>query len=296
MQKRQYIITFTFLFMLTLLPCSAISETALTIFYAGEEQGELGLHGCGSKQVGGLAHRLPLFENLYIRHPGAVLNLHMGNLVDATDENAARVYQIGLSALEAMQVDVLCLGPNELSLPLETLTSLHATHSDINVTCANVKQITKKRYVIQTVASVNVAVVNLISETHAQTLSNNSLIPPQTALSELTSELIDNSDLVVVVVHCRLEEAFSLAKTFPWINVLIVADNQQRDTYGIHNPSIFTSQNAIVTNVSQGAAVGVLEVGYDSELNRHIFTNAYHGVSEDIAPNAALAQLLRLMR
>lgn len=28
-----------------------------TILYSGEEHGQLGLHGCGAEQVGGLAHR-----------------------------------------------------------------------------------------------------------------------------------------------------------------------------------------------------------------------------------------------
>ena len=292
MYRRQYILTFTFLFIATLLLCSVKSANALTIFYSGEEHGQLGLHGCGSEQVGGLAHRYPLIENLYIKHPGAVLNLHTGNLIDATDQNAEWTYQIGLSALEAMKVDVLCLGPNELSLPSETLAALQANYPEIGVTCANVNRGIEKPYLIQTYASVNVAVVGLISETHAQVLPNVSIIPPQNALSELKSELVDKSDVVVVVFHATQEEAETLAETAPWIDVLIVAGNQQKDTEEIHKPSIFTGDNAIVTNVSQGASVGVLETARDKELKRHIFTNAYHGVSEKIAPNADFAQLI----
>ena len=292
MRRRQYILTFTFLFIATLLLCSVKSANALTIFYSGEEHGQLGLHGCGSEQVGGLAHRYTLIENLYIKHPDAVLNLHTGNLIDATDQNVEWTYQIGLSALEAMKVDVLCLGPNELSLSSETLAALQANYPEIGVTCANVNRGIEKPYLIQTYASVNVAVVGLISETHAQVLPNVSIIPPQNALSELKSELVDKSDVVVVVFHATQEEAETLAETAPWIDVLIVAGNQQKDTEEIHRPSIFTGNNAIVTNVSQGASVGVLEVARDKELKRHIFTNAYHGVSEKIAPNADFAQLI----
>ena len=292
MHRRQYILTFTFLFIATLLLCSVKSANALTIFYSGEEHGQLGLHGCGSEQVGGLAHRYTLIENLYIKHPDAVLNLHTGNLIDATDQNVEWTYQIGLSALEAMKVDVLCLGPNELSLSSETLAGLQANYPEIGVTCANVNRGIEKPYLIQTYASVNVAVVGLISETHAQVLPNVSIIPPQNTLSELKSELVDKSDVVVVVFHATQEESETLAETAPWIDVLIVAGNQQKDTKEIHRPSIFTGNNAIVTNVSQGASVGVLEMARDKELKRHIFTNAYHGVSEKIAPNADFAQLI----
>lgn len=292
MRRHQYIITFTFLFLISLLFCSVNATEALTIFYSGEEQGQLGLHGCGSEQVGGLAHRYTLIENLYIKHPGVVLNLHSGNLIDAKDKNAEWVYQIGLSALEAMRVDVLCLGPNELSLSSETLTAIHANHPNIAFTCANARSGVQKPYLIHTVDTMNVAVVNLISLSHAQNLPNVSLIPPQNVLTELKSELVDISDVVVVVFHGTQEKAHTLAETISWIDVLIVVGNQQKDIKGIHKPSIFTGKNAIVTNVSEGAAVGVLEVKRDSALNRHIFTNSYHGVSEKIAPDPELAQLI----
>ena len=292
MHKRQHIIIFTLLFILPLLLCSAKTLPALTIFYSGEEQGQLGLHGCGNEQVGGLAHRYTLVENLYIKHPGAVLNLHTGNLIDATDQNVEWVYQIGLTALEAMKVDVVCLGPNELSISPETLTSIHANHPNTAFTCANSKSGIEKPFLIKTVDSVNVAVVNLISLSHAQNLPNISLIPPQNALTELKSELVDNSDIIIVVFHGIQEKARALAKTFPWINILIVVGNHQKDTEGLHTPSTFTDNNIIVTNVSQGAAVGVLEVDKASELKRYIITNSYHGVSEKIAPDSELSQLI----
>lgn len=292
MRKPQYTLKFTFVFILILFLYFVNSVTALTVFYSGEEQGQLGLHGCGTEQVGGLAHRHTLINDLYIKHPGAVLNLHTGNLIDAKDENSEWVYQIGLSALEAMKVDVLCLGPNELLLSSETLTAIHANHPDIVFTCANAKSGVEKPYLIQTVDSVNVAVVNLISLSHAQELPNISLIPPQNALIKLKSELVDNTDVVIGVFHGTQEKAHTLSKTISWIDILIVAGDQQIDRKGIHKPSISTGKKTIVTNVSQGGSVGVLEVDLDTELNRYIFTNAYHGVSEKIAPDAELAQLI----
>ncbi len=159
MQKRQYTIISTFLFLLILMPCSVMSEQVLTIFYAGEEQGQLGLHGCGSEQVGGLAHRHTLIDNLYVRHPSSVLNIHNGNLINATDPNAEWVYQIGLSALEAMEVDVLCLGPNELSLSSESLASIHANYPEIDFICTNSKPGIEQPYLIQTVDNMNVPVL-----------------------------------------------------------------------------------------------------------------------------------------
>ena len=44
---------------------------------------------------------------------------------------------IGLSALEAMHVDVFCLGPGELSLPLETNAALSADHPELRLWMPN---------------------------------------------------------------------------------------------------------------------------------------------------------------
>ena len=175
----------------------------------------------------------------------------------------------------------------------ETRAALHANYPNIVLTCANSKSGIEKPYMIQTFASWDVAVVGLISDTHKQTLPDISLIPPQNALSALKSDLVENNGIVVVVVHGTQEAAHTLAESFPWIDVLIVAGNQPKDRYGIHSPSIFTGENVIVTNVSQGEAVGVLEMARDAELKRYIFTNAYHGVPEKIAPNKQLGGVLQ---
>ena len=241
--------------------------------------------------MGGLAHRQTLITHLRIKHE-TVLNLHTGNLIDPTDANAEWVYQIGLSALAAMAVDVLCLGPNELSLPLETLAAFHADYPEVGVVCANVAAGIETRYVIRSVASTNVAVVGLVSENYAPEIPAVALIPPQNALAELETELVTQSTIVVVVFHGTQEEAHTLSEAIPWIDVLIVAANQQKDITKAHKPAIFAGKTATVINATQGATVGALEIQRDEERQRYIFTSGHHGVSEKIAPDAALEQLL----
>ena len=279
------------LFILALFAFAANPVEALVILYSGEEHGQLGLHGCGTEQVGGLANRCTLIEDLYIRHSG-VLNLHVGNLIDPTDANAEWIYQIGLSALDVMAVDVLCLGPNELSLPLETLSAFHTDYPEIEVVCANVAAGMETRYVICSVSSTNVAVVGLVSEKYAPELPAIALIPPQNALAELETELVNQSSIIVVVFHGTQEEAHTLSEAVPWIDVLIVVSNQQKDIAKTHKPSIFAGKTATVINATQGATVGALEIKRDEERQRYIFTSGHHGVSEKIAPDAALEQLL----
>ena len=291
MTKRTFILIFRFLFIFAPFTFVVSSATALTLLYSGEEHGQLGLHGCGAEQVGGLAHRHTLIDDLRIKR-GEVLNLHTGNLIDASDPNAEWVYQIGLSALDAMAVDAFCLGPNELSVPQETLAALHTNHPELSIVCTNLTLRIAQPYQIRSVASMNVAVVGLVSENHAQEFPDVPLIPPQTALAELEAEILSKSDVVVVVFHSTQEEAQALAKTVPWIDVLIVAGEEQKDPAMPRKAAAFIGETAIVTNAAEGAAVGVLEREHDAGAQRYIFTNEYHSVSEKIVPDADLARLL----
>ena len=284
-----HLLIYSLVFIFSLFTFAVDAANPFTILYSGEEYGQLGLHGCGTEQIGGLAHRQTLIDDLRRKH-GTALNLHTGNLIDPAGANAEWIYQIGLSALDAMKVDVLCLGPNELSLPLETLAAFHADYPEIGVVCANVAVGMETRYVIRSVASTNVAVVGLVSENYAPELPTVVLIPPQNALAKLKTELVSKSDTVVVVFHATQAEAQTLAEAVPWIDVLILVDEQQ----AILRCEGFRcgEQTAIVTNAAQGAALGVLEVKLDETSQLQAFTNRHHAVSEKITPDANISQLL----
>lgn len=283
MQKHFNLFTLMLSFLFTLSAFTAERDTSLTILYSGEEHGQLGVHGCGVEQVGGLAHRQTLLTNLRAQY-NPVLNLHIGNLIDVADPNAEWIYQIGLAALAEMNTDVMCLGPNELALSRETLLALHANHPEIGVVCANLTEPIGTLYQICSVASLRVAVVNLVSQSHEQELPSIGFMPPQTALRQLKSELHSKSDVVVIVFHALQEEAQALAEAMPWIDVLIVASNQEikmtRKT-----EFITVEKTTLVTNATQGAAVGVLEFGNPVKVQQI-------AVSERLVPNGELSKVL----
>ena len=298
--KWTFLSIYSLIFFSVLFTFAGNSAMALTFLYSGEEQGQLGLHGCGVEQVGGLAHRQTLIEKLYIKHE-AVLNLHTGNLIDATDENTEWVYQIGLSALDMMKVDVLCLGPNELSVPKEVLAALHANHPKVSVVCANAAIGVGTRYLIQEVSEredaflrLNVGIVGLVSESYGPGLGSVELIRPERALADLKAELVDKSDIIVVVFHGTQEEARALTEAVPWVDVLIVAGDRQADFVETHSPSTLPGETLVVSNVSQGDAVGILGVEHNKDLGAYTFKNRYQSVSEKIAPNRNIADLIEV--
>lgn len=273
-------------FAFTLFAFAEKNGTSVTLLYSGEEQGQLGAHGCGTEQIGGLAHRQTLLSDLNTKY-NAALNLHTGNLIDGADPNAEWVYQIGLSALTTMNTDVMCLGPNELALSRETLSALHSDYPELNFVCANMTPRIAQPYQICSISSMNVAVVGLVSQMYNQSISTVELVPPQTALTLMKAELHSNSDIVVVIFHASQEEARALAAAVPWIDVLIVASNRQTKIVGTATKPILIGKTRLVTNATQGAAIGVLALDSPGQVQQI-------AVSERIAPDEELSQVLSL--
>ena len=283
-----------------LLSCPvADASDALTLIYSGEEQGQLGLHGCGAEQVGGLSRRQTVIQSLREKHSNS-LNLHTGNILSPTDLNVELIYQIALEALGEMNYDAFFLGPQDLCLPVDSLQALYANHPNLSVVCSNLFSPNTSSfvpYIFQnTPSQVKVAFIGLISKSHETEVAAYNpgiiLASPEEALDALEAEIAEKSDVVVGVLHGSEAEARGLAERIPWLDVLILARNEPAD---ISSPTIVRS-TAIVTNPPKGEAVGVLEVGLDANLSVVSMGNQRAAVSEQIAPDENLETLLALYR
>ena len=209
-------------------PAVADSSSTLTFIYSGEEQGLLGLHGCGAEQVGGLARRYTVIKSLREEQPHA-LNLHAGNILDSANPNNELICQIALEALNGMGYDAVCIGPQDLCLPTDTLSALYGNHPDLPIICTNLSISSPNPfapYIIRnTTTQMEVVLINLISHSYqAEITAYNpgiTLSKPAEALEALSTELIGKSDIVVGVFHGEEDEARTLAQKAPWLSVLI---------------------------------------------------------------------------
>ena len=285
-----------------LLPCTQViadSSSPLTVVYSGEEQGLLGLHGCGAEQVGGLARRHTIIESLREEHLNS-LNLHAGNVLDSANPDNELICQIALEALSGMDYDALCLGPQDLSLPADTLSALYGNHPDLPVICTNLSvspPVLFAPYIIHNTATqIKVAVINLISRSYqAEITAYNpsiTLSKPAAALDALSKEIIGKSDVVVGVFHGEEDEARTLAEKFSWLSVLIHAKNESKEVAS-DSPTV-VGNTTIVSNPTKGEAVGVLEIGLDANGQVVSRQNQHVSVSERITPDADLEMLLAL--
>ena len=276
-------------------------STALTLIYSGEEGGQLGLHGCGTEQVGGLSRRQTVIHSLREQY-ASPLNLHTGTLTNPTDSNNELIYQIALEALGTMNYDAVCLGPQDLYLPVDVLSALYANHPNLSVVCTNLSgadpnSLSFAPYTIQkTAMQLRVAVIGLISKSHQIELSaynpDITLTDPAERLKTLGGEITGNSDVVVGVFHGTEAEARQLAEQFPWLSVLILAQNESSELS--KDTPLVVGTTTIVINPAKGEAVGVLEVGLNTDQQVISRRNHRVAVSEGIVPDPDLETLLTL--
>ena len=280
---------------------SAIADASptATLIYSGEEQGQLGLHGCGAEQVGGLSRRHTVIQSLREKHADT-LNLHTGNILDPTSSNNELIYQIALEALGKMNYDTICLGPWDLYLPVDSLQSLYANHPNLPVVCTNLSVSSPNTFsfasysIRSTPSQIKIALIGLISKSYETEVTaynpGITLTSPEEVLDALEEEIIAKSDVVAGVFNGSEAEARGLAEQFPWLDVLVLTQNESAE---ISSPTIVRN-TTIVTNPPKGEAVGVLVLGLDANLSVVSRQNQRVGVSERIASDENLEMLLGL--
>ena len=199
-----------------------------------------------------------------------------------------------------MDYNALCLGPQDLSIPADTLSALYGNQPDLPVICTNLSVSSPSPfafYIIHnTTTQIKVALINLISQSYQTEISayNPSivLIEPAEALETLAEEITDKSDVVVSVFHGEEDEARTLAEKFSWLSVLIHAKNESTEVAS-DTPTVI-GNTTIVTNPAKGEAVGVLEIGLDAAQQVTSRQNQRVPVSERITPDPDLEMLLTL--
>ena len=292
-----------FMPLVCLFPVRTMADTSATlaIIYSGEEGGQLGLHGCGTEQLGGLSRRQTVIHALGEQYDFP-LNLHTGTLTDPTDPNNELIYQISLEALSTMHYDAVCLGPQDLYLSVDVLSALYANHPNLAIVCTNLSgahpnSLSFIPYTIEkTATQIRVAVIGLISMSHQTELAaynpNITLTDPGGTLETLGGEITRASDVVVGVFHGTKAEARRLAEQFSWLSVLILAGNESSEM--LKDTPIVVGVTTIVTNPVKGEAVGVLEIGLNTDQQVISRRNHRVAVSEGIVPDPDLETLLTL--
>lgn len=208
-------------------------KPALAIVLSGEQNGYLEPCGCAGleNQKGGLSRRWTMLAER--RQAGwEVLPLDVGGLVRRYGPQAEIQYQVSANVLKAMGYAAVGYGPADLRLPGPAL--VQAIGDDLGdkslFVAANVGVFGfdggfVARYRVVERGGLRVGITSVVGETYQQEVNNGDvqMRPAAAALEELLPELIEKSDLRVLLAHATPEESRALAAKFPDFDVVVTA-------------------------------------------------------------------------
>ena len=237
----------------------------LTLIVSGSELGYLEPCGCVEGQIGGFPRRDSVLLQLASRGKN-LIRIANGNLVSEAGRQSELKAEIGFAALKEMEYIAFNVGPRDLLLGIEPLKYFSNT-SGIPFLSANLLQ--DEVYIFQpfTLHSVQlknfqgkVAIIGVISEQFGIYAENaNSdlrLKAPESVLRELTVQLSSECEFIVLLIHADIDEAKSLAKSFPQIDVMIVGD----ETSDALREPISIGNTVLLNPGRKGKALGMLDI------------------------------------
>jgi len=239
---------------------------SILILYSGEDAGYLETCGCSEGQLGGIARRHTIIKERQNR--STVLLLHNGDLVTSSGLQQEIKYQVFTNALMEMEYDVVNVGEGELLLGIDLI--LQEVYSE-RLISANLfrngetvfKPFIVRKYVLDGL-KVDIGVVGVISQEFASQIKES--VPelvieaPSEALARVLEEIkAQDVQLIILLAHCGIEEAKSLAKQFPSLDIVISGHGMAE---GLDQP-VFMGNTMILNPGMKGKKVGELELLID---------------------------------
>ena len=241
----------------------------LSLVVSGQELGYLSPCGCAEGQIGGFPRRDSALRQL-TREGKNLLRLANGNLILDAGRQSELKAEIAFTALKEMEYIAFNVGPRDLLLGIEQLKYLSET-SGIPFVSANLfkdEACVFQPYLLHSVQledfQAKVAIIGIISEQfeiYAENADSDLVLKsPEDVLSRLITQVSSESNIIVLLAHTNIEEAKTLAKSFPQIDVLIVGDEESN---ALKEP--ISIENTFLLNPGRkGKALGVFDIYWDT--------------------------------
>lgn len=204
-------------------------------------------------------------DDLSQKHPVPTIYLDAGNSLfkksnkvsENTKTNASEI----LSALEAMKLNAMAVGPKDLSAGSAFLLNSFSSTQPLSANLLN-KQTgvpVFKRYILLDVGNLKVGVIGL-TESHRDLLENYIFLNTQTSLRDVLEIIQPEADFVVLLSNLPTPQNEEIAKEFHDIQLIISSDNSKGM---IKSRSV--NNSLIVQTINRGKQLGLLqlEVGTD---------------------------------
>jgi hypothetical protein len=206
----------------------------LAIVITGRQDGYLEPCGCAGldRMRGGLARRQTMIESLRTKGWPLVL-LDVGGLSQRAGPQAMLKLCVSVEAMTQMGYDAIGLGTAELRFPAAELLTLVTDNPGRpgRFVSANVGlfgpagKIVPKTRIIRA-GGMTLGVTSVLGRKYQREIHNPDveMSDPEAALAPLISELRAACDVTVLLAHATREESAALARRFPSLDVVVIAD------------------------------------------------------------------------
>ncbi len=212
---------------------SGQQATDVTIFFTSDTRGRIEDCGCPSKPKGGLPRRATALQAYAT---GAHLLLDAGNMNTPSQSFILLNWKYELDMMGRMKYQAANIGRTEVQVSKEQLLEV-ANSSPVPLISANVVDAENlapilPAYVILEQFGRTIAVIGVMHEAYEETDLHRSLkiVPAADALKTTLPQLEGKFDMLILLADVPLDRARTLAKAYPQIALVIVAQQPQQQS------------------------------------------------------------------
>ncbi|MFZ5770412.1 MAG: UshA-like (seleno)protein [Thermodesulfobacteriota bacterium] len=262
-------VIFSLFFLISLFAAPAAGE--ITLFYSNDAHGATSPCGCRSNQLGGLAKRKTLFQQLNLKEDSVLLldagallfnksKLPAGRHLDLAKINAAGIVEsynsLGYEAVGVSRID--------LAGGVDFLKQL-AKQSDFTWLSANLvdrqtRQLLFPPFIIKKKNGLRIAVIGLTGSGVANEPPEGEhylILPWQDLLPKYTKEISKQAELVILLSSLSSLENQQITREFPQIHIII-----QAGMYSENQQPVLANNALICQAEMQGKYIGELRINW----------------------------------
>lgn len=248
------------------------AKPQFVLVISAETNGYMRPCGCSEGQTGGLARRAGLADFLEKEKGWPSLFVDMGDLVKggglvAWDKER---YVHIVESLKSLGYQVLGVGPNDLTVPDDTVVGQALNSDPLTMVLGNVASDNEQFQIaagevmppmkVVEIAGNKIGVGCVIGEEHAENLRNYRLTvqpPAESAKTILDQMRKESSDFRVLFAHMSMDDAKELARAVPGFDLIV---SHSGNKAAIPDDAVFEGSTMITFIGPKGMSLGIVGV------------------------------------
>ncbi len=263
--------------------------TEIALVYTGNTDGQFLPVRTGTGGMGGLSRQITLVRRLRDEYP-TTISIDGGNIING----ATHPLKAGLASeyYSRADYDAVAAGTGEIDYGLERYEkSRIASHTSFvasNMLHSEAPNLVKST--ILKAGRYRIAVMNLVNPQQLQNSLRTHLVAglSTAVLSELSTSRVNESDLIVLVIHDTWHNVQRLARELPQVDIILCSSVPQR-----FEAPMKLGSTLFLSNGHSGRYVGRLVLRFDEEKRLLSHSNKLYPVTDDTPVDSSLDLMVR---